>query len=155
MDKGMFIPDLQPWDPPLLHVRMFAIGHVNAPPPAQTPLVLIVEELQPVQVMQIPANRTELAVDFKCVESFMSPRISSSLKCREGTVSEACQERARILNPHRFFLSRQAMLASLNERLCHGGDFVHWSVQPNSCIDVVCQQISRYTASRHTHVQPP
>ena len=40
-----YVTDLQPRHPPLLHIRMIAIGHVNASPSAQPAFIAIFEVL--------------------------------------------------------------------------------------------------------------
>src|ERR1019366_3956044 len=47
VDEGVLVANLQSRDPPVLHVRMVAIGDVNALPAAQLSLIAMIEELQP------------------------------------------------------------------------------------------------------------
>ena len=54
MDEGVFVADLQPGHPPVLHVRMVAIGDVDAAPAAQAAFVAMIEILQAMQVVQVP-----------------------------------------------------------------------------------------------------
>ena len=52
----MLVADLKPWHPPVLHVRMVAVGNVDAAPSARAPLVAMVEPLQAMQVVQVPGR---------------------------------------------------------------------------------------------------
>ena len=55
MDEGVFVADLQARHPPVLHVGLIAVGDVDRLPAAELPFVAMVEVLQPMQVVQIPA----------------------------------------------------------------------------------------------------
>ena len=56
MDKGVLVADAQAGHPPLVHVRHVAVCDVYAAPAARGRLVAVIEELQTVEVMQIPAD---------------------------------------------------------------------------------------------------
>ena len=58
MDEGVLVADLQAGHPPVLHIRMIAIGDVDAAPAAQPAFVAMIEILQPVQIVQIPRRWT-------------------------------------------------------------------------------------------------
>src|SRR5436309_10843987 len=54
MDERVLVSDLKSGDPPMFHVGMIAVGDVNAAPPAQLALVLVIEPLEPVEIVEIP-----------------------------------------------------------------------------------------------------
>ena len=58
MNERVLVADLQPGHPPILHVRMIAVGDVNALPSAQSAFIAMIEIFEPVQVMQIPRGRS-------------------------------------------------------------------------------------------------
>ena len=57
MDEGMLIAYLQARHPPPLHVGVVAVADVNALPSAQTPFIAMIEELEAMEIMQIPSRR--------------------------------------------------------------------------------------------------
>ncbi len=65
MHESMLVTNLQTRYPPLVHVGMITIGDVDGAPSAQAALILVIEELQAVQIMEIPGDGGILAVDFK------------------------------------------------------------------------------------------
>ena len=78
MHKRVLVADLQPGDPPFVHVGMLAtmVGHMDRPPAAKFPLITVVEILQPMQIVQIPGDRSVFAVDFKGVESLVAAGVA-------------------------------------------------------------------------------
>src|SRR4051812_6510809 len=65
MDERVLVANLQTGDPPMLHIRMIAVGDVHAPPAAQRTRVAVVEPLEPMEIVQIPTRRSLLTVDFE------------------------------------------------------------------------------------------
>jgi hypothetical protein len=80
VNERMFVADLEPGNPPVLHVWVIAIGDVNALPAAQLAFIAIVEVLEPMQVVQIPRRGGALAVDLQREESLVSARVARGLK---------------------------------------------------------------------------
>src|SRR5258707_15067307 len=102
MDERVLIADLQSGHPPFVHVRLVAVGDVDGTPPAQAALVAMLEILQAVQVVQIPADGGVFAVYLEGIEGLMSPRITGGFKCRQRAVLESRQERAGVVNAYLF-----------------------------------------------------
>ena len=63
MNESMLVADAQAGHPPLIHVRHVAVGDVYAAPTAGGGVVAVVEKLEPVEVVQIPADGGIGAVD--------------------------------------------------------------------------------------------
>src|SRR5678815_3580021 len=61
------VTDLQTGYPPVFHIRLIAIGDVNAAPAADDAFVAVIEILKPMQVVQIPADRRVLAINLERV----------------------------------------------------------------------------------------
>lgn len=81
MDKAVFIPDLDSWRPPFIHIRVIpAIRDVNGPPAANPPFVAVIEVLKAMQVMQIPFDRSVFTVDLESIQSLMTARVASRLE---------------------------------------------------------------------------
>ena len=80
MHEGVLVADLQPWHPPMVHVRLIPIGNVDRPPTANDTVVCMIEVFQPVQIVQIPANRRFFAVNFQGVQRLVPARVASRFK---------------------------------------------------------------------------
>src|SRR4051794_36764064 len=65
------------------------------------------------------------------------------------------QERARIIDADRLFLSSQVVLASYDECLSHRTHFANRSIEPQCCVDIMCKQIAGDPTPCHIDVQPP
>src|ERR1051325_1738282 len=155
MNEGMLVADLQAGNPPVLHVRMVAVGDMDALPSAEPAFVAVIEELQPVQIVQIPDYRCPLTIDFECVERFVPAGITRRLESSEGAVLESGKKRAGVIDPYWFFLAREIMFPGLDERFRHSGPFIDLAVQPHSGINIVCQEVACDTATRDACVQAP
>src|SRR5437016_6446549 len=107
MDERVLVTNLQARHPPVLHIRMIAVGDVNRAPAPQPPLVAVIEELQSMQIVQVPADRRMLAVDLQSVQRLVPARVASRFESRQRPVAESGQEGAGIVNPYRFDLSGQ------------------------------------------------
>jgi len=81
--------------------------------------------------------------------------VTRRFKGGQGAIVEARQKRARIVDTDRFHLPCQIVLAALNKRLGHAGDFRDRSVQPQSCVDGMRQKITRHSTACHRDVQTP
>ena len=62
MDKAVLITNAAARNPPTVHVRLVAVGHVDGTPAAYDGFVLVVEIFKAVQIVQIPTDRGMLAV---------------------------------------------------------------------------------------------
>jgi len=80
VDEGVLVADLQSGHPPVLHVRVVAIGDVYASPAAQAAFVAVIEVLQAVQIVQVPDDGRILAVDFERVQRLVAAGVARSLK---------------------------------------------------------------------------
>jgi len=74
--KAMLVTNLQSCHPPVAHVRMVAVSHVNRPPAAHVTFNPVIEVFEPMQVVQVPFDRRVFAVDFERVESFMAAGVT-------------------------------------------------------------------------------
>src|SRR4051794_30037119 len=119
VNKGVLVTDLKAGNPPVLHVRMIAVCDVNASPAAERTLIAVVEVFEPVEIMEVPAQRGELAVDLKCVECFVPPRIASGFEGCNRTVTESRKECACIVDTDGLFFPCQIVFASLDKGLGH------------------------------------
>ncbi len=77
MHECVLISDLQTRNPPFAHVWHVAVGHMNGMPAANQGIILMVEVFEPMQVMEIPLNRSVLTVDLKRIQSLMASCVSS------------------------------------------------------------------------------
>src|SRR5690606_6905130 len=80
VDEGMLVTDPQAGNPPFIHVGLVAVGYVNGPPSPYIGFVAVIEKLQAVQIMQVPADRSMLAIYFKRIQCLVSAGISGRLK---------------------------------------------------------------------------
>ena len=130
MDERVLVSDLQSGHPPVLHVRVIAVADVHAPPAAQLAFVAMVEPLQAMEVVQVPARRGVLAVDLQRVERLVTARIARRFEERERAVLEPAEECTRVVDADRLDAAGERMLALLDERLGHRRDAGERTVQP-------------------------
>ena len=104
----------------MLHVRMVAIGHVNALPAANLAFVLIVAVFETVKVVQVPADRGVFAVDLKRIQSLVATSLTRGFKQAQRAVGEVAQEGTGIVNADLLDLARERVGALFDERLGHG-----------------------------------
>src|SRR5712692_9225645 len=155
MDERVLVTDLEAGHPPMLHVRMVAITDVNGTPAAHAAFVAMVEVLQPVQVVQVPADRGVLAVDLEGVKGLVPARVTGGLEGRQRTVAKAGQEGAGVIDADFLDFAGEGVLALLDEGLGHGVDLVDAAVEPDGGVDAVRQQIAGDAAAGDFHVEPP
>src|SRR5688572_8652226 len=98
MREGVFVADLQTWNPPSLHIRMVAVRDVHVLPPTQLSFVAMIEHLHPVQIVKIPEGRPVLSIDLERVQGFVPARVSCRFERRERSVLESTQKRARVVD---------------------------------------------------------
>src|SRR5258707_8925758 len=118
MNKRMLIPNCQSWHPPVGHIRMIAIGDMNGSPAAQRSFILVIEPLQPVQIMQIPSEGALLTIDLKSVKGLVATRVPGRLERRQRSILKSSQERARVVDPNLFHFASQVVFPLFNE--CFG-----------------------------------
>ena len=111
--ERVLVADLQAGHPPPLHVRMIAVGDVDALPAAQLAFIAVIEKLQPVQIVQIPERRGMFAIDFERVQRLVSARIPRRLERGERSVREAAQERAGVVDADRLDAPAQSCACAL------------------------------------------
>ena len=80
MDEAVLVPNLQARYPPVLHVGLVAVRHVDVAPGAELAFIAMVEILETVEVVEIPGYRSVFSVDFKGVQSLVASRISGGFK---------------------------------------------------------------------------
>ncbi len=51
MHEALGITDLQSRHPPVLHVRLISISHVDAAPTADNPFIAVIEDFEAMQVV--------------------------------------------------------------------------------------------------------
>ena len=88
VNESVLIADLETGYPPVAHIRMIAIGDVDALPAAKVTLIGVVEIFEAMEIMEVPFDRCFLAVDLKCVERLMAAGVASGFEGREGAVFE-------------------------------------------------------------------
>jgi len=98
---------------------MVAVRDVKRPPATHDPLIAVIKILQAVQIVQIPGDRGLLAVDLERIERFVAAGVACGLEAPEGTVSEAGEEEACVVDPDRFDFARQVVHPLLDERVGH------------------------------------
>ena len=80
MDKAVFVANRQTGHPPLVHVGVVAIGHMDAFPAAHVACIGVVKHLQAMEVVKIPFEAHILAVDFKRVERLVAAGVASAFE---------------------------------------------------------------------------
>src|SRR5262245_30766406 len=123
MRERVLVTDLQARYPPVLHVRLVAIGHVNVSPAAHAPLIGVIEVLDPMQIVKVPERGRVLAVDLERVERLVSARIPRGFERRERSILEAREKRTRVVDADGLQLASETMRALLDERLGHRTHF--------------------------------
>ena len=76
MNKGVLVTDLQPRYPPFAHVWHVAVRAVYLVPAANKGIIRVIKILEAMQIMQVPFDRSFLAVDFQRVKSLVTSSIS-------------------------------------------------------------------------------
>src|SRR5258706_9218586 len=56
VDEGVFVTELEAGDPPVLHVRMFAVGGVDGLPAAKRAFVAGVEIFEAMEIVEVPVD---------------------------------------------------------------------------------------------------
>ena len=105
MHKGVLVADAQAGHPPLVHVRHVAVGDMHAAPSARGGLVAVIEELQAVEVMQIPADGGVGAVDLQRVQGLVAAGVTGGLKQAERSIVEVTMEDTGVIDSDFLFLA--------------------------------------------------
>ena len=155
VNEGVFVTDLQTWDPPVAHVGLVAVGDVNTSPTADDRVIAVAEVLQTMQVMQIPANRSVLAVDFERVKCLVATSVARRFEQAERAVIEVTEEAASVVDLYRLFLACFRVHALLDERLCHRRHVFDATVEPKRGVDTVGQQVTGNAAAGGLGIQTP
>ena len=88
MYKGVLVTDAETRHPPLVHIRHIAVSYMHTAPTAGGGVVAVVEELEAVEVMQIPADGGIGSVNFKRVQRFVAAGIPRGFKLAEGAINK-------------------------------------------------------------------
>src|SRR5215467_10613634 len=72
VDESMLVSDLQSGHPPAFHVGVIAVGDVNATPAAEPAFIAMIENLDAMQVVEVPHGGSTLAVDFQRVQGLVA-----------------------------------------------------------------------------------
>ena len=92
MNERVLVSDLQARHPPVLHIRMIAVGDVDASPSAQLALIAMIEELDAMQIVEIPLGGRMLAVDFERIQRLVPARVAGGFKGCERAVLRSGRE---------------------------------------------------------------
>ena len=134
---------------------MVAVGHVDALPTPLGACIAVIEDLETMQIMQVPLEAHVLAIHLEGVQSLVAARIAGGFKEPQRSVVEVAHEGASVVDAHLLDLAGQGMLALLDEGLGHGTDILDATVEPHGRIDAVRQQIAGDAGTRGLHVQAP
>ena len=86
MRERVLVADLQSRYPPVFHVRLVAVGHVDVAPAAHAPLIVVIEVLDTMQIVKVPEGGRMLAVDLERVERLVPARMARGFERRERAV---------------------------------------------------------------------
>src|SRR6516225_520955 len=109
----------------------------------------MVEPLQPMQIVQIPCERSVFAVDLEGVEGLMTAGVTGSFEGRQRSVLESGQECTSVIDPNLLLFAGQIVFALLYKGFGDRRHRVHFAVDPDSGVDAMSQQITGYTAPGH------
>ena len=126
-----------------------------AAPAARGRLVAVIEELQTVEVMQIPADGGVGTIDLQRVQGFVTAGVPGGFKQAERAIGKMTMEDAGVVDGHFLFLAGGGVHALFNKRFGHGGYIIDAAVEPDSCVDTVGQQIASHAAAGCGGVEPP
>ena len=102
MNEAMFVANLQAWHPPLTHVRMVTICHMNCAPTPNAALIAMLEILQTVQIVQVPENGGMFTINLERIKCFMPSGVAGGLKRRKGAIFKAGKKSAGIIDSDAF-----------------------------------------------------
>ena len=65
MDKGVFVTNAEPWNPPFVEVGMISISDMNAAPPADLAFITVIKKLQAIEVVEVPSDGSIFTIDLE------------------------------------------------------------------------------------------
>src|SRR5690606_2811314 len=119
VDESRLVSDRQARNPPVLHVRLVAVGYMNAPPTADSTLVAVVEVFESMQVVQIPADAGVFAIDLERVKSLVPAGVAGRLEQTKRTILEMAKEGAGVVDIDFLDLAREVVFPLLDECFRH------------------------------------
>ena len=155
MDEGVLVADAEAGDPPLVHVGHVAVGDVHAAPAAGVGVVAVIEKLESVEVVQIPADGGVGTVDFKRVQRLVAARVSGGFEQAERAVLKMAVKKAGVVDGDFLFLTGGGVDALFDERLGNGGHVGDAAVEPNGGVDAVREQVAGDATAGGRGVQAP
>ena len=90
--EGVLVADLQTGHPPLVHVRLIAVGDVDVVPASDERVVAVVEVFEAVQVVEVPLDGGFFAVDFEGVEGLVATGVAGGFEEAQLAVGESAVE---------------------------------------------------------------
>src|SRR5262245_16632751 len=135
VNECVFVSDLQTRDPPAFHIRMIAVGHMDASPASDLPFVPMIEELDSMQIVQVPGGGSTLAIDFERIQRLVAAGIACGFKSRQGSILEPAEKRTGVIDANLLHTPGQVVLSLLDECLRHRGHFSDRTIQPQGRID--------------------
>src|ERR1700758_3930833 len=134
---------------------MVPVSDMNRSPAAKQSFILMIEPLQPIQIMEVPGERSMFSVDLKGIKCLVTSCVPSCLEGRQRSILKPPQERAGIIDAHLFHFTGQIVLPLLDKCFGYGRDGIHFTIQPDCRVNAVSQQIARYPAAGHVDGNPP
>src|SRR5277367_2459623 len=101
MNEAVFVANLQPRHPPMLHVWVITVRDVERPPAAHDSLIAMVKVLQTMKVVEVPKDRGVFAIDFERIERLVAASVARRFERRERAISEAREEEAGVVDTDR------------------------------------------------------
>ena len=83
VNEAAFVADGEAWHPPVFHIGMITVGHMDISPSANRAPIVVVEELQPMKIVKVPTNTAVLAVNFEGVQRFVATCVAGRLEKSE------------------------------------------------------------------------
>jgi len=128
---------------------------VNAGPTAGFSRDAVVEVGEAVEVVEVPGEGFVLSVNLESFVGLMAAGVSGGLEDGEGTVFEASEEGAGVVDGDGVLFAGFLVDAFFDEGLGHGGDAGDVSVDPAGAVDVVSEEVAGYTGSCGGGVETP
>src|SRR6185437_17154656 len=94
---------------------MVDVGDMDRAPAAQPAFVAMIEKGKAMQVVQVPGDRSVLAIDFERIKRLVAARVAGRLKGCQRAVAEAREKGAGVVDLHLFDLAAHRMRALLDE----------------------------------------
>ena len=156
VDERVLVADRAAGHPPVLHVGVLEVGHVDPLPAGQVVFDLlarlrvgVAEELQDVRVFQVEEQRPVLAVHLHGAVVLPAAGVAGALERADRAVLEDGQEHAGVVDVDLLDLARVGVLPLLDERLGVGDDPLDRAVEPFGRVDRVGQQVAGHAGAGH------